>query len=81
MNGHIFDVRLLEKADAARDLIRNAAARQFELQFDRVIMRAIKHGDVAKIDIFIAQLENPLRDELRLLAAVIQRDHRRLDRV
>src|SRR5207237_4901188 len=54
---HVFDVRLFKKANAARDLIRNAAAGELELQLDRVIMRAIKNGDVVQIDIFIAQLQ------------------------
>ena len=41
-------------------------------------MRAIEHGDLVQLDAFIAQLQNPLRDKLRLLAAVIQGDDRRL---
>ena len=73
-------MRLLEKANAAGDLIRNAAARKFQLQFDSVIMRAIEHRDVAKIDIFIPQLQDSLGNELRLLGAVIQRDDCRFDR-
>ena len=43
---HILDMGLLEKPDAAGDLIGNAAARQLELQFDRMIVRAIEHGDI-----------------------------------
>ena len=31
-----------------------------------------------QIDIFIAQFEDALRDELRLLGAIIERDKRRL---
>ena len=34
-------------------------------------MCPIQHGDLVKIDIFIAQFENSLRDKLRLLATVI----------
>ena len=44
-------------------------------------MRPVKHRDLVKIDIFIAQFQNSLGHELRLLAAVIQRNHRRLCRV
>ncbi len=73
-DGHIFDVRLLEKPDAAGDLIRDAAARKLQLQLDRVIMRAVKDGDVVQINIFIAQLEDPLGNKLRLLRAIIERD-------
>ena len=74
-------MRLFKKANAARDLIRNTATGKLELQLDRVIMRAIQHGDVVQIDIFIAQLQNPLRDELRLFAPIVQRHDRRLHRV
>src|SRR3954470_3234439 len=35
-------------------------------------MGAVKHRDVAQFHVFVAQLENTLGDELRLLAAVIQ---------
>ncbi len=66
--GDILDVRLLEKSNAARDLIGNAAPRKFELQFDRVIMRAIQNRDLVQLDAFVAQFENSLGDELRLLA-------------
>ena len=70
--GHVLDVRLLEKTNAARDLIGNAAARKLELQFDRVIMRAIKHRDFVQLDPFVAQFQNALGDELRLFAAVVR---------
>jgi hypothetical protein len=63
---HVFDVRLLEKPDAAGDLVRNAAPRKLQLQLERVIMRAVKDRDVVQINIFIAQLENPLGNKLRL---------------
>ena len=36
-------------------------------------MRAVKDGDVVEIDILIAQLENPLRNKLRLLRTIIER--------
>jgi hypothetical protein len=70
-NRHILDVRLFEKADAACDLIGNPAARELELQFNGVIMRAIENRDIVQVDIFVAQLEDALRHELRLLAPVI----------
>src|ERR1700676_2584346 len=79
--GHVFDVGLLEKTNPARDLIWNATARKLQLQLDGVVMRAIKHCDVAQINIFISQLENSLCDKLRLLAAIVQHDDSRLDRV
>ena len=70
--GDVLDVRLLEKTNAARDLIGNAAARKLELQLDRVIVRAVEDGDLVQLDSFVAQLENALGDELRLLAAVVR---------
>src|SRR3981081_831770 len=79
--GHVFDMGLLEKTDPARDLIWNATARKLQLQLDGVVMRAIKHCDVSQINIFISQLENSLCDKLSLLAAIVQRDDSRLDRV
>ena len=73
-------MRLLEKPDAACDLIGNPATGKLQLQLNRVIMRAVKHGDVVEIDIFIAQFENPLRHKLRLLCAVVQCHEGRLER-
>jgi hypothetical protein len=43
-------------------------------------MCTIEYGDVVEIDIFIAQFENPLRDKLRLLAAVVERHQSRFQR-
>src|SRR5581483_3176799 len=43
-------------------------------------MRAVKHGDVVKINIFVAELENALCHEPRLFRAVIQWDESRLQR-
>ena len=43
---HIFNMGLLEETDAAGNLIGNAATRQLELQFDRMIVRAIEHRDI-----------------------------------
>ena len=72
-------MRLLKESDAARDDVRNPTPRKFELQFDGVIMRPIQNRDLVQLDAFIAQLQNPLRHELRLLAPVIQANHRRPD--
>ena len=67
---HVLDVRLLEEPQAAGDDVRDVAAREFHLQFHRVVMGAIKHGDLVQRHAFVAQFKNPLRDELRLLVAV-----------
>src|SRR5207249_11935497 len=41
----IFDVGLLEKANATRDLIGNTTTRKLKLELDCVIMRPVDHGD------------------------------------
>jgi len=69
-------MRLLEKTDTARDRKRNLLPRQFQLQFQRVKMRAIQNGDVIQTHAFIAQLQRALRDERRLLPGIVARDER-----
>ena len=71
---HIFDVGLFEKPDAAGDLVRDTPARKLQLQLECVIVRAVKDRDVVQVNIFIAQLENPLGNKLRLFRAIIERD-------
>jgi hypothetical protein len=46
---------LLEEADAAGDAERDVAAREFELEFERVEVRAIKHGHVVQCHAFVAK--------------------------
>ena len=75
----IFDVCLLEESNAARDLIGNAATRQLQLQFDGVVMRAVKHRDVAQVNIFVAQFQDSLGDKLRLFASIVQCHQRRVE--
>ena len=43
-----------------------------------MIMRAIEHGDLVKIDIFIAQFQDSLCDKLGLLATIVEADNGRL---
>ncbi len=74
-------MRLFEEANPARDLVGDAAPGKLKLQLDRVIMRAIEDCDLVQLDPFIAQLEDALSDEPRLLAAVVEGDHRRPSRV
>ena len=54
-----------------------AVPRQFHLQFHRVIMRAVEHRDLVQLDALLAQFQDALRDELRLLVGVAQRHQRR----
>ena len=44
----ILDVRLLEEAQPARDLKRDAVPRQLHLHFHRVIVRAVEHRDLVR---------------------------------
>ena len=67
-------MRLFEEADAAGDLVRDAPARKLQLQLERVIVRAVKDRDVVQVNVFIAQLEDPLGNKLRLFRAIIERD-------
>ena len=60
---HVFDVRLLEEANAGANLVRDQSPRQLHLQFERLIVRAIQHRDVGELFAFVAQLENALRYE------------------
>ncbi len=64
-------MRLFEEADAARDREGNVPAREFELQFQRVKVRAIQHDHLVQRLPFLAQLQHALRDERRLLTAIV----------
>src|SRR5436190_6975421 len=60
ISGDIFEVRLLEKADAACDAEGNISPGQLELQFQRVKVRSVKHGHLIQFHAFIAQFEHTL---------------------
>ena len=70
IGGDVLDVRLFKKPDAAGDAEGNVLAGQFELQFQRVEMGAIEHGHVFQGPAFVAQFQDPLGHEGRLLAAI-----------
>ena len=76
VGGDVLDVGLFEEADAAGDAERNVAAGEFELQFERVEMRAIKHGHLIEVAAFLAEFQHALRNEGGLLAAVRQATRR-----
>ncbi len=75
---HVLDVRLLEEANAARDAERNVAPREFQLQFERVKVRAIEHRHLVQVAAFLAQFQHALRDEGRLLVGVAAGHEHRL---
>ena len=77
---HVLDMRLLEKPQAACDLKRDTVPGQFDLQLQRVEMRAVEHGDLVEFDALVAQFEDALGDELRLHVAVVEFEQRGLDR-
>src|SRR5207249_1616826 len=76
--GHILDMGLFEKSNAAGNVEGNVAARQLELQFQRVKMGTIKHGYIIQADTLIAQLERALGHESGLLTRVTANHERRL---
>ena len=49
---------------------------QFELQFQRVKMRAVKHGHLVQAHAFLAQFQHALGDERGLLRGVHAGDQR-----
>ena len=71
IRGRVLDVRLFKETDAAGDGERDLLPGQFQLQFQRVKMRAIQHGDVIQAGAFVAQFQRALGDEGRLLAGVM----------
>ena len=72
----VLDVRLLEKPDAAGDGEGDVALGEFKLQFERVKMRAVKHGDLVQARAFVAQFQHALGDERGLLRGVHAGDQR-----
>ena len=72
----VLDVRLLEKPDAAGDGEWDLALGQFELQFERVEMRAVEHGDLVHARAFLAELNHALRNKRGLLRGVHARNQR-----
>ena len=73
MREHVLDVRLLEEPHAGAHQEGNPAPRQLHLQLHRVRVRPVEHRHFAQPDAFLAQLEDALGDELRLLMHVAQR--------
>ena len=72
-------MRLVEEADAAGDRKGNIAASEFELQLQRMEVRAVKHRDLIQLNALFAKVEHALRDERRLLVRVAARDDAGLD--
>src|SRR5262249_41896780 len=61
---------LFEKAYARLNSIWNISSRQLQLQFDRMIMRAIQDGHFLKRRTFVAELQDASGDKCRLLINV-----------
>ncbi len=72
--GDVLHMRLLEETEPAGDRKGNAVARELHLQFHGVIVGAVEDGNLVQIDAFLAQIEDALRDEERLLVRVGKRD-------
>src|ERR1051325_11923074 len=67
IRGHVLDVRLLEKTNPAGDAERDVATREFELKFERVEVRTVKHGHLVQVRALVAEFEDALGDEGGLL--------------
>src|SRR5262249_38184785 len=74
--GYIFDMRLFEKSHAARDGKRNLLPGQFELQFERVKVGAIKDRHFIEADSFFMQLAGALSNKESLLGAIFAHHER-----
>ena len=67
---------LLEEAGPGADLVRDAASGQLDLQLERLVVGAVENREVRERVPLVVPLEQPLRDEARLLGDVGQRDDR-----
>ena len=63
----VLDFLALEEAQAAIDLVRNAAAEQFVLEHARLGVRAIEERDLVAADAFAHQFADFVDDEARLV--------------
>ena len=77
VGGGVLDVRLLKEPDAAGDGEGDLALGELELQFQRMKVRSIQHGDLAHAHAFVVQFQHALRDEGGLLRGVHARDQGR----
>ena len=75
---HVLDVRRLDELEAAALDERDVGARQLELEIEGVEARAEEHGDLRQRHALLAQLEDALADEARLVVLVRGRDQQRL---
>ena len=73
----VADVRLLEEADAARDLVGDFQPGQLELEIEGLEVGAIEDGDVAQGLALVPQAAHALDHELGLLAGVHRLDEER----
>ena len=74
---HIFDMRLLEEADPGADFVGDAAARQLQLQLERVGVGPVEHRHLPQGHPLVTQIEQSGRDKGRLLLDIPCRNQRR----
>ena len=70
VGGGVLDVRLFKEADAAGDGEWNLLPGEFELQFQRVKVGAVEHGDLVEAGAFFAEFKGALGDEGGLLGGI-----------
>src|SRR5207253_10526540 len=78
IGGDVFDMRLIEEAGAAGNAEGDVAAGEFQLQLERVKVRAVQLRHLVQVGPFLAQRERALRDKSRLLSGPCAGDKRRL---
>src|SRR5690606_2942041 len=72
----VLHMRLLEESQPARDGEGNTAPREFELHLERVKVRAVENGDLAKIHALLVEFEDALSDECGLRVVRRERNER-----
>ena len=72
---HVADLRAVEEARAAHDLVRHARAQEHVLERARLRVRAIEHGDVVVARAAVVQLLNLAADPAPLVALVRGLEH------
>ena len=77
MGEGVLDVRGLDELEAAALDERDVGARQLELEVEGVEARAEQHRDLGERHALLAQLEDALADEARLVVLVLGGDQQR----
>ena len=78
LGAEVLDVGLFKEAHAAGNLIVDIVAGQLHLQFHRVVVGAVEHGDVGEIAALVDQGADALENKASLSTGIHDRDEVRL---